>query len=208
MADINRPEHGQTVRIASPSQTDIAPAEGTGIKAYGDDILFGDAGVFTVNDDEDDILFSARGDDILFGSEGNACLSGGFGIEHLYGGTGDDIPVYHSVNFMDGASGLDALLVSMTDASMPLDELLNVPRDTEVVIKIDGEATRDNLADMGIRMENDGLHLSGGGWSLSGGDGRHAIYENAGAGAMVIVNNSQTDVEVVTNDILIKTAAS
>ncbi|MDR2573215.1 MAG: hypothetical protein LBC94_02525, partial [Desulfovibrio sp.] len=130
--------------------------------------------------------------------------SGADGAHRISGGDGNDVMVYHAGNALDGGEGLDALLVSTTaNPTASLEGLLGEAANTEVAIGINGEATWSNLASMGISMGNDGLHLTGDDWSKSNTNGAYTTYTNS-SGATVVVDTSMTDIDVLTNDILIK----
>jgi hypothetical protein len=156
--------------------------------------------------DGDSALLGGRGDDVLYGGHGNDFLDGGQGHNQVYGGGGNDIMVWHAGDTFDGGDGLDALLVNMNEsAGKTLDQLFGSAANTEVIIQVNGDHSRDSLADMGVSMGDDGLRLSGGNWNAgTSADGHYTTYTNNDNGTVVTVNTSQTEIDTAAQEIIIK----
>jgi Ca2+-binding RTX toxin-like protein len=147
----------------------------------GNDVLFGGAG--------NDALFGGLGDDRLYGDEGNDFLDGGAGHDVLYGGLGNDLMVYHDGDEIHGGPGLDVLLTTMTDPGS-VESLLSTATDTEVVIGgLPVDISVRSLADMGITLDDHGLHLDRQeGWHSE--DDGHTYVSDRHEGVVVMEGNA------------------
>jgi hypothetical protein len=60
---------------------------------------------------------------------------------------------------------------------------------------------------MGVSMDDDGLRLSGN-WTADTSNAGYTTYTNSDNGVVVAVDNSQTDIDMAVNDIVIKSSAT
>jgi serralysin len=198
-ADQLRGDAGDDVCYGGAGNDTIIPGVLFDIPDGGNDVLYGDAG--------DDWLSGGVGNDRLFGGTGNDFLEGRGGNNTLFGGDGNDsisltinglaANMGSAANTADGGTGIDLLVIKMTDAKVGATLSFAIP--AQVINFINGNVfsgfeVLDFAGGSGIdRIIGSGLHdrifgglgndvLQGGAGNdtLGGDEGADWIYGGAG----------------------------